>query len=64
MQRKDRFSLWGWGWEGPHNFVGQRLASELSLENADRISTVTRERGVAFLAGKNPGTWGRDTGKY
>ena len=58
MQRTERqISQWGWGREGSQGFGGQRLASELGLDKAGRISTVTEEGwGVAFLAETNPGS--------
>lgn len=43
---------------GSTGFVRERFASELSLKKVDRISTVIKEGGMAFLAGrtKGPGT--------
>lgn len=44
--------------------MGQRLATELSLEKADRISTVLGKGRVAFPAARNSGSWGKDIGKH
>lgn len=40
------------------------MATELSLEKADRISTVLGKGRVAFPAARNSGSWGKDIGKH